>query len=63
MLAEAEEALYLGWPVGKNWGNAPEPEVKGAMEMVEIAREKLRAATGEVEMELLEWEKSMSGFE
>jgi len=44
-------------------GNAPEPEVKGAMEMVEISREKLRAATGEVEVELSEREKSMSGFE
>jgi hypothetical protein len=61
-LAEAEKELYLGW-AGKKLGNAPEPEVKKAMEMVEIAREKLRVVTGEVEMELSEWEKSMSRFE
>ena len=29
--------------------------------MVEIGREKLRVVMGEVEMELSEWEKSISG--
>ena len=61
VLAEAEKELYLGW--GKSLGSVHEREVERAIEMVEIAREKLRVVTGEVEMELSEWEKSMSRFE
>jgi len=62
VLAEAERELYLGC-VGKILGNAPKHEVNRAMEMVEIAGEKLRVVTGEVEMELSKWDKNLSGLE
>ena len=50
VLAEAEKELHLGW--GKSLVSVHEREVERAIEMVEIAMEKLSVVMGEVEMEL-----------